>query len=482
MKLRLGCNDFTQTRRQIPVTDPATNDVLGQIPDMERQDIDLAVATAGEAFGPWAALSQLERGEILERFSDHVLESQQRLAALLSAETGKPLGEAAGEIGACARITKAYCERANHLYGNCLPRGNDKTGGLKDAVFTRREPLGVIACVIPFNFPAAMFAHKAVPALIVGNTVVIKPPTDCPLTVLELVSMLYGCGLPEAAVQTVTGRGSSAAGSYLAGHPALQAISMTGSEAAGLSIYQKAAPNLTRVFLELGANDAFIVMDDADLDLAVKEAMESRLLYAGQVCCGSKRFVVHRACAEQFTEKLIQALERVRMGDPRAQDTDMGCLISEKAAMEVEAQVQRTISQGAVCRFGGVRTGAFFQPTVLTGVRPDMDVACSMEIFGPVFPIIAVQDAEQAVAVANNCRYGLSGAVFSENSKLALSIAERLQTATVVINGGTDYRTPELAFGGYKHSGIGREGVSRTLEEMTQEKNFVLKNIFTAFD
>lgn len=482
MKIKLGCQEFKQERQQIPVMNPATNTVVGEIPNMDQADVDLAISTARSAFSGWAAFPQSDRSDILEKFSALVLENQETLAVLLSDETGKPLGEARGEINACACITKAYCERANHLYGNCLPRGNNKTGGLKDVVFTRREPLGVFACVIPFNFPLAMFAHKVVPALIVGNVVVIKPPTDCPLTVLTLVSYLYQCGLPEAAAQAVTGRGSGAAGDYLAGHPGIQAISMTGSEAVGLSIYQKAAPNLTRVFLELGANDAFIVMDDADLDVAVEEAMGSRLLFAGQVCCGSKRFLVHEKCVAQFTEKLIAALKLVKMGDPKDPKTTMGCLISEKAAKEVEAQVQHAIAQGAICLFGGCRTGAFYEPTVLSGVRADMDVARDMEIFGPVFPIISVKSAEAAIAVANSCKYGLSGAVFSENSKLALSIAEKLDTATVVINGGTDYRPPELAFGGYKRSGIGREGVSRTLEEMTQEKNFVLKNIFTAFD
>ncbi|WP_300763943.1 aldehyde dehydrogenase family protein [uncultured Oscillibacter sp.] len=478
MTIRLNGRPFAEKREMIPVFNPADNTVIDFVPNMVERDIDEAIAAAGRAFSEWAGRSQWNRSQILEEFIRCVEREKDELARLLSDETGKPLGEAQGELAACGIITKAYCERANHMYGNCLPKGNEALGNYNDVVFTRREPIGVFGCIIPFNFPAAMFAHKLIPAVVVGNTAVVKPPTECPLTLLRLVECLYKAGMPEQAVQAVTGRGAGAAGSYLVSHPGLNALSMTGSEAAGLSIYQKAAPNLTRVFLELGANDAFIVMEDADLDLAVKEAMMSRLLYAGQVCCGSKRFLVHEGCLELFVEKLITALRQVKMGDPKAPGTTMGCLISEAAAKQVEAQVAHTMEQGADCAFGGHRSGAFYEPTVLTGVTAGMDIARDMEVFGPVFSIISVGSAEEAVQIANQSRYGLSGAVFSENAKLALSIAERLETATVVVNGGTDYRPPELAFGGYKKSGIGREGVSRTLEEMTQEKNFVLKDVF----
>lgn len=471
-------NGFDYNRDLIPVMNPACGERVGAVPNMTEADVDRAVTTAKDAFADWAGRSQLERSRLLEGFIRCVEEAMEELAWLLSDETGKPLGEARGELGACLLITKAYCERANHLYGNCLPRGNEALGNLNDVVFTRKEPLGVFGCIIPFNFPVAMFAHKLIPALVVGNTVVIKPPTDCPLTLLRLVEFLHQAGIPQQAVQVVTGRGSGAAGDYLAGHPGLNALSMTGSEKVGSSIYQKAAANLTRVFLELGANDAFIIMEDADLDLAVQEAMMSRLLFAGQVCCGSKRFLVHRNCVDAFVAKLTDALKQVKMGDPKDPATTMGCLISEKAAIEVESQVAYTVEQGATLAYGGHRNGAFFEPTILTDVTPQMDVARDLEIFGPVFSIIPVASAGEAVQVANASRYGLSGAVFSENSKTALSIAERLDTATVVINGGTDYRPPELSFGGYKKSGIGREGVSRTLDEMTQEKNFVLKGVF----
>ncbi len=470
--------DYRNAHTLIDVYNPADGSLIDVVPEMEETDIDQAVAAVKEGFIEWSSWSQYDRSAVLERFTSICHENAEALASLLSRETGKPLSEARGEIGACGVITKAYCERANHMYGNCLPRGSEKTGGLHDIVFTRKEPIGVFACIIPFNFPAAMFAHKVIPALVVGNTAVVKPPTDCPLTVIRLTELLLQAGLPDKAVQVVTGHGSKAAGEYLSGHPGLQAISMTGSQAAGISIYRKAAANLARVFLELGANDAFIVLKGADLDLAVKEAMESRLLYAGQVCCGSKRFIIQKECADDFVSRLSEALDGVCMGDPSDPATTMGCLISENAARKVESQVQQTIGEGAVCVKGGHRSGAFYEPTILCNVTKDMEVAKNLEIFGPVFSVIVVEDAEEAVQVANQCDFGLSGAVFSADSKEALQVAGRLQTTTVVINGGTDYRTPELAFGGSKKSGIGREGVSRTLEEMVQEKNYVLKNIW----
>lgn len=282
MEIFLKGKLFSQQREPISVINPANGALIDTIPDMVEEDVDLAVATARAAFPDWARRSQWQRSGLIEKFLLLVEAEKEDLARLLSDETGKPMAEAIGETGACLLITKGYCERANHMYGNCLPRGDEVLGNINDVVFTRREPIGVFGCVIPFNFPLAMFAHKVIPALVVGNTIVLKPPSDCPLTLLRLVHCLYRAGVPEETVQVVTGRGSGAAGNYLASHPGLNAISMTGSEKVGTAIYQKAAANLTRVFLELGANDAFIVLNDADLDLAVQEALASRLLFAGR--------------------------------------------------------------------------------------------------------------------------------------------------------------------------------------------------------
>lgn len=479
MDIYLNGEIFDKERTLIDVIDPAVNEVVGTVPDMIEEDIDLAVAAAREAFGTWGKLSQRDRSNAIEKAAALIDEHLDELAMLLSRENGKTVGEANGEVAFTGLICKQFAELANHLYGNALPKGSDQAGDFHNATFTRRDPVGVFVGILPFNYPPALFAYKLVPALTAGNTVICKPPTDCPLAVIRMVELFYEAGVPKKALQIVTGRCSGCVGDYLSGHPGIDMISVTGSVPVGKRIYQNAAKNLTRVFCELGANDAFIVLDDADVDLAAKEVIFSRIANNGQTCCGSKRFLIHKAVKAEFIDKLIGYIKSdVRMGDPRNPESTIGCLISEKAAIEVEKQVDYTISQGAKLIYGGKRNGAFYEPTILTDVTKDMDVAKDLEIFGPVIPIIEIESDEEALAIANQSSFGLSGGVFSRNLKRAMTIASNAETCTMVINGGSDCRSPELAFGGYKKSGMGREGISRTLEEMTQEKNFVLKNVW----
>ena len=479
MNIYLNGEVFKEERPLIEVTNPANGALLGTIPDMNEKDIDLAVDAAREAYKTWGKMSQRDRSNCMEKAAALIDRDTDELAKLLSQENGKTVAEAAGEIAFTALICKQFAELANHLYGNTLPKGSEYAGDFHNATFTRRDPVGVFVGILPFNYPPALFAYKLAPALTVGNTVICKPPTDCPLAVIKMVELFYEAGVPRKALQIVTGRGSGCVGDYLSGHPGINMISVTGSVAVGTRIYQNAAKNLTRVFCELGANDAFIVLDDADVDLAAKEVIGSRVANNGQICCGSKRFLIHKDVKEEFIKKLIGYLESdVRMGDPADPNSTIGCLISEKAAIRVEEQVNHTISQGARLICGGKRDGAFYGPTILTDVTKDMDVAKDMEIFGPVVPIIEISSDEEALEIVNQCSFGLSGGVFSRDLKRAMTIASNAETCTMVINGGSDCRSPELAFGGFKKSGIGREGISRTLEEMTQEKNFVLKNVW----
>jgi succinate-semialdehyde dehydrogenase/glutarate-semialdehyde dehydrogenase len=311
-----------------------------------------------------------------------------------------------------------------------------------------------------------------------GNSVIVKPSSDNPLTEVKLVELLLESGVPGNVVQVVTGSGAKV-GRWLSSSSKINAITLTGSTVVGIDIYKNAAANLSRVFLELGGNGAFVVLDDANLELAVKEAKEGRTANAGQICSSPKRFIIHNSIKEAFTEQLISQLEGLKIGNPEDPDTDVGCLISEKAAITVEQQVEKTIEQGAKCIYGGKRFNkSFFQPTVLTDVTPDMDVAQDMEIFGPVFPIIGFDTIEEAIEIANNTQYGLMTGVITQNINRGLQVAEKLESGGVIINGSGRYRNPDMAYGGYKKSGIGREGISVTLEEMSQIKNYVLKNIF----
>lgn len=462
---------------ELTISNPVNGEVIDMVPDVSTELIDEAVNAARVGLQEWGGLSQANRNKIIYRYIELYEADRHNIARLLTMETGKTLADAEGEIDVCTKVTRGYCEMAAHLYGNCLPGGSTLGNQEKDIIFTRREPLGVMAIILPFNYPIDLYSHKVMSALIAGNSVIIKPPSYNPLAIIKMVNLLYQAGVPKRAAQLVTGRGS-VVGDYLCAHPGLNAISMTGSTEVGISIYQKAAANLTRVFLELGGNDAFLVMEDADLELAAEEAVGSRVGNSGQICCASKRFIVHQDVKEAFTEKLIEKLSKVKMGDPLDPENTVGSMISEKAAIQVEEQVNLCIAQGAKCILGGKHYNkSFFQPTVLDGVTKDMDVAKDLEIFGPVFPIITVTSEAEAVAIANQSCYGLSGSVFSKDVSRAISIASRLETVGNVINGGSAYRTPDLAFGGYKKSGIGREGISRTLEELTEEKNYILKGV-----
>lgn len=480
MNMRLGGSCFEKERELLDVTNPVTGDVVGSVPAMIEEDIDLAVEAAAEGQRQWAEKSPMERGRILRKFVELMNEEKEELSMLLCRENGKRLGEAVEEFDTVGILIDSYCEKASHMYGDCFPNGTDPTTDNSDIIFTRREPLGVAACFLPFNFPVELCGHKIAPALAAGNAVIVKPPTDCPLAVIRLMDCLRRAGVPEKAAQVVTGSGARIGG-YLAGHPGIQAVTMTGSTETGIGIARAAAANLTRTFLELGGNDAFIIMGDADLDLAVDHALESRVVNAGQVCCASKRYLVHESVTKTFTAKLIEALKKLKIGDPMDKNTDVGSMISAKAADEVAGQIKKTVEQGAVCVYGGGRPGAaFLEPAVLTGVTGEMDIAKDMEVFGPVFPIISFRTAAEAVSLANQSSFGLNGAVFSQNMTQALRIAGKLQTGSVVINGGGNYRTSTMPFGGYKKSGIGREGSSATLEEMTQVKSYVLKDVIGA--
>lgn len=460
----------------IPVINPTTGEIIDSVPSLSAEDVNKVVDAALEGQKEWSRKTQMERNRILRKFAEILLERREEIGALLCEENGKCIGEAEEELDTVAALIESYCDKASHIYGISCPNGTDATSCHQDILFTRYEPVGVVACLLPFNFPVELCGHKIAPALAAGNAVIIKPPTDCPLAVIKLVECLHMAGVPAKAAQVVTGRGS-VVGDALTGNPDIAVITMTGGTETGINIAQKAANNLTRYYLELGGNDAFVVMEDADLDLAVEQALESRVNNAGQVCCASKRYIVQESAAKAFTEKLIEALKKLKIGDPKDRSNQVGGMISQKARDEVIEQVQHTVSQGAKLVYGGEKWGNnFMSPAVLTNVTGEMDVAKDMEIFGAVFPIITYKETEEAVKLVNNCPYGLNSAVFSKDMAKAISFGEKIEAGGVVINGGGNYRTATMPFGGYKKSGIGREGSAVTLKEFLQEKTYVLKN------
>jgi len=458
------------------VINPATMEVIDTVPAAEAEDIEKAIEYAKIGRKIWKDTPLHERVRILLRFTELLDARRDELCRIMTAEIGKPLAQSNGEVNSCINLFKSYCEKARVYATDTLPL-NTEPGCTGDIIFTVREPLGIIACIIPFNYPTDLYAEKVAPALVTGNAVIVKPSSDTPMGNIFLTELLHEAGVPGEVLQIVTGSGSKV-GNYLSSHKDIAAISLTGSCEVGIQTAENGAKHLAKVYLELGGNDPLIVFNDADLDKVMPEVLGGRAVNSGQTCCGTKRLLVQSGIKEAFTQKLIETLKAMKVGDPLDPDTDFGPLINERAAKDVEAQVQHTIDQGAKCILGGHRfNNTFYEPTILTDVTRDMDVAGALEIFGPVFPIIGFDTDDEAIEIANQIPYGLSSGVMTEDIHVALKVAMAMEAGTCVINGCGNYRTAYLAFGGYKMSGIGREGCGYTLDEFTQVKSIVLKQM-----
>lgn len=465
---------------EIEIVNPSTNTVIDTVPAAAAADVDEALQAAKTAKKSWARTPVWKRSEILVRFANIVRENTKELAQLLSRESGKPIAQAEDEIGVAVRLFTSFPEHAKTLYGMNIPL--DSQQGIENDVYlTRREPLGVIVGIIPFNFPVDIFSHKVAPALSAGNVAIVKPPEDDPLTVLKLVEYLYEAGLPENVLQVVTGKGN--VGQQLVESPIVDGISFTGSTETGIKVATSGFKHLSRVMLELGGNDPLIVFEDADLEKAVEHAIMGRTPMNGQVCCASKRMIIHRSLVDDFTKMLVTEVEKLKVGDPSEETTTIGPLIHQKALQKVGEQVELTVSQGAKVVSGGERlNNSWYVPTVLSDVNPSCDIAKDMEVFGPVFPVIAFETEEEAIAIANQSKYGLNGGVFTKDVNRAINVAYQVESGIVAVNGTGLYRPDVSFFGGYKSSGIGREGLIGALEGMTQIKSVALRDSLKIYE
>ena len=459
----------------IEVVNPATQELIDTVPNVTDEDVDEAVKVAMVEQKKWEKVSIYDRADILYKFVDLVEKNKERLATLLSNETGKPIREARGEVANVRIGVRGFIEKAKHLYGDSIPAGSE-SGQETTMQITKRYPIGVIAAIIPFNFPSDLFCQKVPPALMMGNSIIVKPSNYNPLTLIEYVKLMIEAGVPAGCIQILTGDGPKA-GQALARHPGVHLVSLTGGTAAGIETMGTASKNLTHVMLELGGNDAFIFLEDGDMDLAVKETIWGRLYNGGQVCCASKRFLIHNSRKQEFINRMKEVIDNLKVGDPMQEDTDMGPMININAAKRIEEQVNQMVAEGATIVCGGKREDAYYYPTILDNVTKDMEVAKDMEIFGPVISVIGFDDVEEAIEIANQSSYGLCGCVISKDYSRAMKIADRLECGGAVVNGASFYRSFEMPFGGWKHSGIGNEGVATTLAEMSRLKTIVLKNI-----
>jgi len=457
-----------------PVVNPATGKVVDTVPEATLADLDRAIGLAVEGQKEWNQVPLHEKLAILEKYCCLLEENVERISALACEEGGKPIEQCRTEVYANTAIFRIYISAANTFYGKTLPY-NAEARSQGDVAFTIHEPLGVFANIVPFNYPVELAAHKLAPMLVTGNSVVLLPSSKTPRTAIVIVEQLIKAGVPAKAVSCVTGRGS-VIGAAAAADPRVAAVSFTGSTEVGISLAETCAKSLRPVSLELGGNDPLIIFDDCDYELAMAETIGGRIGNAGQTCCASKRFLVQRGIFEKFTSDLAARLAKVKMGDPSDPTVELGPCIRENAAVTVEEQIAKTVAQGGKIVCGGKRSGAFIEPTVIQ-VTPEMDIARDMEVFGPVWPVIPFDTAEEAIAIANQTRYGLSSGVMTSDIKTAMQVANRVEAGACIINGTGNYRLAHQPFGGYKYSGVGREGAVCTLEEMTQQKMISFKGI-----
>lgn len=461
------------------VTNPGTGEVLDTVPAATIEDIDNALEAAQHGKERMRALPAHKRHEILVGTAGVMQQRHEELARLLAQENGKPIRQTREEISAAIRIFRGFGEEAKRIFGKSMSL--DSIPGMeRHFALTIRQPVGVVAAIVPFNYPVELYCHKGPAALAAGNAVIVKPPSDCPLTLLKIAEILEECGLPQGAHQVITGSGATI-GDYISSSPGVDMITVTGSTAVGKRISRLASETLKKVHLELGGNDPTIVCADADLDRAAEAVILGRMARGnGQICCAVKRVFVDTNVHDAFCDILSEKTEKLIVGDQLDDKTDVGPLITEKAAIDVENDIKEAIELGGRVRTGGNRRGAFIFPTVLTGVPAHARVRAE-ETFGPVVPVEPFSSLAEAVRLANDSPYGLQGAVFTQNLSHALDIAYKLEVGGVVANWSSAVRAENLPFGGLKLTGNGREGIHDTLNEMTEQKTILMYDALSVY-
>jgi betaine-aldehyde dehydrogenase len=443
----------------LTVLEPATEQVLAELPRAGVDDADAAVARAKAAYPAWRAVAPADRARLLHRLADALSERQEELAVLEARNAGKPIGDARGEMGMVADTFRYYAAGPERALGDTIP----VSGGV---AMTFREPLGVVGLITPWNFPLAIASWKLAPALAAGNTVVLKPAELTPLTAIEFEKIALEAGLPEGVVNVLVGPGSTA-GARLVEHPDVAKIAFTGSTEVGRRIAASAAETIKRVTLELGGKSANIVFADADIAAAAAAAPGAVFGNAGQDCCARSRILVERSALDSFMDALEEAVEAIRVGDPLDEATEMGPLIS---AGQRETVASFVPADAPVAIQGSAPDGAgyWFPPTVLCPVARD-DRAVREEIFGPVAVVVPFRDEAEAIELANDTIYGLSGSIWTRDGAKALRVARAVETGVLSINSNTSVRV-STPFGGFKQSGYGRELGPHALDHYTEVK------------
>ncbi|MDR2967841.1 MAG: aldehyde dehydrogenase family protein [Methanobacteriaceae archaeon] len=455
---------FEEKKEIFNVVNPYNQKTVDNVPIGDRGDVKKAVDLAYHAKKSLQEMSARKISESLYNSYEDLKKEEKSLAKLITQETGKPIKDSLGEMARSVETLKFAAEEAKRIYGETVPL-DAGLGGKGFLAFTQKIPLGVVAAITPFNYPVNLAIHKIAPAIAAKNTVILKPSLQAPLAALRLAEIINE-EFPEGVINTVTGYGGEI-GDELVVNEDIDKVSFTGSVATGLFISTRAG--MKKITLELGGNDPLLVLKDADIEKAVDAAVLGSYLYSGQVCMAVKRIILDNSIANDFIDLFIEKSEKLNMGDPMDPKTDIGPLIDENAAKNVEQSVTLSFKEGATLLSGGNRDGNFFEPTILDNVGENMPIVKN-ETFGPVSPIIRVNGVKEAISVANNSDFGLQAGVFTENILDALKCVNEIEAGSVFINKQSTFRTDNMPFGGFKLSGIGKEGVKYAVEDMTRTK------------
>ncbi|QYY41412.1 succinate-semialdehyde dehydrogenase / glutarate-semialdehyde dehydrogenase [Aneurinibacillus thermoaerophilus] len=459
----------SESGKTLKVVSPATGEQVGIVSAGDERDARKAIDAAAEAFKAWSQLTARERSKYLYKLYDLVRENRDELAGIISAEMGKPIREAKGEVLGAADNFMWYAEEAKRVYGETVPSSVPNK-----RIMVTKHPVGVVAAITPWNFPVNMVARKIAPALAAGCTVVLKPAESTPLSAIRLFELIEQAGFPKGVVNLVIGEPEPIGKEFLE-NKKVRKIAFTGSTRVGKLLMEGAAKTVKRVSLELGGHAPFIVFEDADLDAAVNGLFESKFRNSGQMCICTNRLYVHESVVEAFTNKLVARIKQVKVGDGRNKDTEIGPLINEQGLNKVLEHIEDARAKGAIVACGGNRLmdgeyakGFYCEPTVITGVTQDMRIYRE-ETFGPVVPIITFTDEAAVVEAANDTDYGLAAYVYTQNNARCFRMAEMLEYGIVGINDGAPTQT-QAPFGGFKESGIGREGGHYAMDEFLETK------------
>lgn len=455
--------EWVQSDNEIEVTNPATDEVIGKVPSISEEQLEQAIDNASVAFQSWRKKTAYERAELMGKWYQLLDENKKSIAETLTKEQGKPFKEALGEVMYANNFVDWYKEEAKRIYGETMPSTQENK-----RILIQKQPVGVVAAITPWNFPAAMITRKVAPALAAGCTVIVKPASQTPLTALLLAKYAHEAGIPKGVIQVVTGK-SSLIGETLMKSNKVKKLTFTGSTEVGKTLMKMASETVKKLSLELGGHAPFIVFEDADLEKAAKGLIQSKYRNAGQTCICANRIYVHEKVAESFTTLFVEEVSKLKVGNGLERGIDIGPLIDRDALEKVQEHIEDAKRKGAKVSFGGeVMEKTFMEPTVLSNVKDDM-ICMQEETFGPLAPISTFNEEAEVLERANNSPYGLAAYVYTENLGRMYRVTEALEYGIIGVNDGAP-STAQAPFGGLKESGIGREGGHHGLEEYLEVK------------